>query len=314
LFLAATVGVYRVLPEKIASTLLSYQPTLSARTPSDEHLAYEAVRIPADGDVVLAGWWLPSAGSSGQPAKGTILLSHGIHRNRDQVLARAAFLARAGWRVLLFDLRGHGESSAAALSGGVNEEKDYVAAFQYLKKTGKDKKPVVLYGVSLSAMAAMRAAAHGRIGEGVIADSPLPNVKNYVSLRTTGGRFLKLPGFLGVLLEVYNKKTGLFLTEKDLDLTFVARELKTPVLYLSGEKDDLVSPGEMGKLFQATRTANRRLIYIPEAKHDQTYEKYPIVYERAVLQFLDNVKNGFPESLARKKRLEAKATQGIPGR
>jgi pimeloyl-ACP methyl ester carboxylesterase len=223
-----------------------------------------------------------------------VLLSHGIFHNREQVFSRAVFLARAGYRVLLFDLRGHGASTPAPLSGGLNEAKDFDAALRYLDGSGRVRKPVVLFGLSLSAMAALRAAAGGAQAGGVIADSPLMNGRSYVSRRTMGGFFMGWPRFFDLCLSAYNRKTGLLLRESDLDLMPVVRALDIPVLYLSGEKDDLARPADVQKLFSATRSPQKRLVFIPNAGHDQTYQKFRIGYERAVLEFLGNVRGGFP--------------------
>src|SRR6185503_15025949 len=124
----------------------------------------------------------------------------------------------------------------------------------------------------------------------------LPNVKAYVSRRTIGGSFAGLPGFLNACLRDYDRLTGLSLTMGDLDLTGVVQKFQEkPVLYITGEKDDLARPEEVRNLFNATDSHHRRLVYIPDAGHEETYLKFPLIYEKAIAGFLSDLRAGFPQ-------------------
>jgi pimeloyl-ACP methyl ester carboxylesterase len=132
--------------------------------------------------------------------------------------------------------------------------------------------------------------------DGVIADSPLANIKSYVSRRSMGGAFSSMPGFLHCVLEDYDRLSGLTLKEEDLDLMPVVQKLgETPVLYITGENDDLAKPDEVRKLFEKTSSHHRRLVYIPDAGHEETYKKFPVIYEKVVRDFLADLRNGFPQ-------------------
>jgi len=67
-----------------------------------------------------------------------------------------------------------------------------------------------------------------------------------------------------------------------------------PVLFISGEKDDLAQPAEVRKLFEKAASHHRRIVYIPDAGHEQTFDQYPIIYTKAVLGLLADVRKGFP--------------------
>lgn len=288
--------VYGILPGKVAASITEKakvrKPILGS--PKDRGLSYRKVSFPSADGVELAGWSVPPP--SGKKPLGTVVLSHGVFKNREQVMDRAELLAKSGYQVLMFDHRGCGESGESPVSGGVMEAADYRGAAEHLRAQGLAG-PLVFFGFSMGSMSALRAAFQGVKVDAVIADSPLANLGCYVSRRTSGGIFSSLPGFLGRCLSEYARRTGLELTEKDLDLVPVVRGLPdVPVLYLTGEMDDLARSEEVRKLFENTRVKRKRLVYLPEAGHEEGFEKAPILYRRSVIGFLTDLRAGFPGS------------------
>jgi alpha-beta hydrolase superfamily lysophospholipase len=286
---------YFFLPEKVAESISAKSKTRLAlsSTPKDDGFFYQDISFTTSDGVTLSGWWMPA--KSHKPL-GTVILSHGVFKNRGQVLSRAEFLVKAGYQVLLFDHRGEGQSGESPVSGGVLEAGDYLAAVSYLKASRHLVKPLVFLGFSLGAISAIRAAPQCPDVDAVIADSPLPNVKAYVSRRGMGGAFAELPGFFSRCLTDYDQLTGLSLKPSDLNLEPIVRQFnEKPILYITGEADDLARSEEVRKLFNETQSNHRSLVYIPDAGHEQTYSSHPAVYEQAVKNFLIEVKEHFPE-------------------
>jgi alpha-beta hydrolase superfamily lysophospholipase len=287
---------YFFLPEKVAEGIFAKSKTrLEIRwTPKDDGFSYKDVSFSTSDGVTLSGWWI--AAPKAHKPLGTVILSHGVFKNRGQVLSRAEFLVKAGYQVLLFDHRGEGLSGESPVSGGVLEAGDYLAAVDYLKAKHQLTKPLVFLGFSLGAISAIRAAPQCPEVDAVIADSPLPNVRAYVSRRGMAGVFSYLPGFFDRCLTDYDQLTGLSLKSSDLDLEPIVRHsYEKPILYITGEADDLARPAEVRKLFNDTQSHHRSLVYIPQAGHEQTYVSYPAVYEQAVKSFLTEVRENFPE-------------------
>ncbi len=288
--------VYLYLPEKVAGSIVARSKTHKplTTTPRAAGFAYRDVSFKTHDGISISGWWLPP--KKNKEPLGTVLMSHGIFKNREQVLTRAEFLASKGYQVLLFDHRGNGLSGESPVSGGVLEAGDYSAGVEYLRSKHWLKKPLIFFGFSMGAMSALRAANQGPKVDAVIADSPLPNVKAYVSRRTIGGSFAGLPGFLSACLRDYDRLTGLSLTAGDLDLIGVVQQFhEIPVLYITGEKDDLAKPEEVRSLFNATDSHHRRLVYIQDAGHEETYLISPMIYEKAITGFLSDLRAGFPQ-------------------
>jgi uncharacterized protein len=285
--------IYVVLPEKVAQSIVAKAQIRKplVQNPETYSLVSQDVSFVTEDGITLSGWWLPAP--SGKKPTGTALLSHGVFKNREQVLTRAAMMVKLGYQVLLFDHRGNGLSGDSPVSGGLLESRDYHAALRFLKTRDRLKKPVILFGFSMGAMSAIRAAADSTEVDGIIADSPLANLKSYVSRRTIGGSFSSLPGFLNRCLAAYDRLTGLSLNEGDLDLMPVVAKLhELPVLYITGEGDDLARSEEVRKLFAKTASHHRRLVYVPDAGHEETFDKFPIIYRKAVTEFLIALKRG----------------------
>jgi uncharacterized protein len=119
LFTLVTVGVSVLILIFIAIPLraadgVSYPPRLPVccQTPVDFGLRYEGVSFPTSDGVTLRGWFIP--GQNGA----TILFAHGGGGNRLGVgqLEQTAVLAKHGFGILLFDLRGHGDSEGTQTS------------------------------------------------------------------------------------------------------------------------------------------------------------------------------------------------------
>ncbi len=115
------------------------------RTPEGVGLPYEDVAFQATDGVKLRGWFIPGEGEGAGPA---IAFVHGWPWNRVgnragkvpiadrdvDFLVPARALHDAGFHVLLFDLRNHGESaSAPPVTYGVREARDFAGAVAYLR-------------------------------------------------------------------------------------------------------------------------------------------------------------------------------------
>ncbi|MGO9941937.1 MAG: alpha/beta hydrolase [Rhodoblastus sp.] len=81
-----------------------------------------------DGLSLAATFW-PGA----KPNSPGVLLMHGLGDSRQAVAANAEWFAKQGFAVVTIDFRGHGQSSPAPHSFGLNESIDAQTAFEWLK-------------------------------------------------------------------------------------------------------------------------------------------------------------------------------------
>jgi pimeloyl-ACP methyl ester carboxylesterase len=118
-------------------------------------LRVEPVSFPAADGVPLRGWLLP-----GQPGRPPVVLCHDLGESKSSLVGSAIALRMAGFTVLLFDFRGHGESAGNGSTLGLHEKRDVLGAVEFLKGIeGLDTSRVGLFGIGMGAHAAVLAAA-----------------------------------------------------------------------------------------------------------------------------------------------------------
>src|SRR6266705_415613 len=110
------------------------QPKAITKTPADIGLSYRDVSFPSrENHVLLRGWFIPGVLPDGQlTTERTIIMVHGLHSNRAALeaglLDLSGALARLGFAILAFDMRGQGQSAPAPLSMGYYEQFDVLGA------------------------------------------------------------------------------------------------------------------------------------------------------------------------------------------
>ena len=136
-------------------------------TPADVGLRYREVGLKSGDGLSLRGWWIERAGSSRAGSSRAAVLVHGWggDRSSPHVLETALVYERAGFDVLIIDLRAHGESEGERVTVGYKEVRDVRGALSWLEERGYEPEDVVLHGWSMGGAAVVQAAA----GSGVAA-------------------------------------------------------------------------------------------------------------------------------------------------
>ena len=138
-------------------------------SPADVGLPYEDVVMAAAGGVTLRGWYIPSENGA------AIIAIHGADGNRNQLVGHAQFLAQAGYGVLLYDLRAHGESDGT-LFPMTDDSQDVAPAVAYLQGRKEiDPERIGAVGLSLGAEVILEAAARDPALKALVVDGVSTN-------------------------------------------------------------------------------------------------------------------------------------------
>jgi pimeloyl-ACP methyl ester carboxylesterase len=152
---AGLVVAYLAIAYVVAARLSAPVRHPAERTPAEVGLDYREVGLRSSDGLSLGAWWVGREGSSR-----AAVLVHGWGGDRSDlhVVETALVYHRAGFNVLMLDLRAHGESEGDRITVGYREPRDVRGALSWLQDRGFDPQDVVLHGWSLGGAAVVQAA------------------------------------------------------------------------------------------------------------------------------------------------------------
>lgn len=271
------------------SVYLGYSATKVERvaieeSPADLGLTYQDIEFTSQNDnLTLRGWFLPS-----DTSERIIIIVHGsdMHRADPNIntLGIAAELVGYGYNVLMFDLRGHGESDGDRLSAGYHERKDLHGAVKYVTERGFEK--IGVLGFSMGAATALMTAAENNDVDCVVSDSCFADITDIM-----GREFKSRTGFpeffLDPVLFMVKIMYGVdFKAVRPVDS--VADISPRLILFIHGENDDFVLPEHSKRLYQASGNTLNRLWIVPKAGHVRSYTTNPEEYIGYITGFFES--------------------------
>lgn len=255
-------------------------------TPAQYGITYEEVAFSSSRDSVrLRGWFIPPK------ARKTILVcTHGLFRNRVEMLARIVPAMRAGYGALLYDARSHGTSDRATTSLGYYERNDVLGAIQYIRQRYQDapeQPAIVLFGVSMGAVATLEAAAETNDYSALVLDSAFGSLKQAVMTHTW--LLLKLPRFSFPPLFLYwFRQMANFEPERVDAHSLLEKVAPVPVLFISSEGDERIGPEVARELYRESKSGVKRIeIFGKDVPHGASARIYPEKYGALLLDFLE---------------------------
>ncbi|TDR56994.1 serine aminopeptidase S33 family [Halomonas ventosae] len=226
----------------------------------DEHgVAGEKVTIPTRRGRRLAGWWLPGQG------RGTVVITHGWGANRELMLPLARPLQAAGWNVLLFDARNHGESDADSFSSMPRFAEDTEAALAWLRaRPGMADAPVALLGHSVGAAVVLLAASRRDDIAAVVSLSAFAHPDGMMRRWLAGKRLPFVP--LGWYVLRYVEHVIGHRFDTIAPVTTLPR-VRCPVLLVHGRDDTVIPPSDAERLHASRGNTPAELRLLP-GDHD----------------------------------------------
>lgn len=270
------IGIYIIgfiVVLSVLQFLLSIHPFkfTSKKTPADYNLDYETVEFKTSDDITIRGWLVAS-----KKANGTVIIGHGYPFDKGNIMPLVTFL-HPDYNLLLYDHRYFGESEGRITSVGIREVKDVEAAVKFVKKKF-GKKPVGLYGFSLSASTMLMAQPDVNV---IIAEAPYADLERIINsvYRIFGPLrwpFVKVTEFLVWIV--------FGVDPKNVSAVDAVKESKIPTFLIHGDKDIQI-PVEHS---YAIKESNPKieLWIIKGADHGEAHMLKEKEYEKKVKDFL----------------------------
>lgn len=241
-----------VLQEK-----LIYHPGIPSREyvekPTDYAMQYEDVELVADDGVKLHAWMIRQHNSV---EAATFIYFHGNAGNLSHRLMDLRGFYGSGFNILAVSYRGFGASEGSPSERGFR--RDARAAVEYcLDRTdvlAQDK--IFIFGRSIGGAVAIAAA--GEAGRGRVAGLVLENT------------FESMGGMIDVVLPPLRFVKAM--NRNPWDSLSAIRVLKTPLLFISGLRDELVPPQHVKSLYDAAVNSDlRRFFTVDNGTHNDTW-------------------------------------------
>jgi fermentation-respiration switch protein FrsA (DUF1100 family) len=268
-WIASERGIHPA-PCDTADKRLSDYPTLE---PTTEQVSFP---VPATGQ--RTGWFIRGI------SKDTVILLHGYGCRRQEMLDYADVLHQAGYSVFLFDLYGQGDSDGDGVTLGFQEQRDLLAAVDYLKgRNDVDSSNIGVLGVSMGAAVAIMGAAQSPDIKAVVADSPFESANRAIEEGFT--RVIGLPAFpfAPITLQIIQWRLGIS-PNQVVPREQVAAISPRPLLLIHGLADTEVSPLNSEILFAAAGQP-KELWLIPGVDHASGIKEHREEYTKRIVDF-----------------------------
>ncbi len=283
--LVITLVVYLAISAYIAYRIMRVPRTPLTETPTSVGLSHEEVSFPSRiDDLMLKGWYL--AGDR----RFTIIVVTGMYQNRVDAsigtLSMARDLVEKGYNILLFDLRGRGESEGKGVLL-TNADRDIGGAFDYIRRRGCPADNIGIIGFSAGAASTIIFAGQENMAA-VVSESCFANIAD-TFIRKVASKFNKPR----LLIKVFS--FGIYLMSiimygyRKVDPLDRIADVACPILLIQGGKDDLIPPEDAYKLLKASGNPSDKLWLVPDAGHTENYCLDPVGYIDRVTSFFQKV-------------------------
>ena len=272
------------------------------RTPQEYGMPYEDVEFKSTDGLTIRGWFIPPP--SGKTDK-VVILTHPMPMNRHGFLAKnqgfppmfktdvdllktVRALHQAGYPVLAFDLRNHGESDSGITGNGLSEYQDVLGAVVYVNnRQDLEVQQVGFVCFCMGAASAMAALSKGK--------DRITNVRFLVAIQPVTSSV-----FFRCYLKAVYTPLSLFLIPivdrmvqwqggyafKDMAPGRFAKDIEVPTMYVQAKEDPWTELSDIQSFYDATPGA-QELWFIEDKM--RRFEAYNYVGEHPerILAFVE---------------------------
>lgn len=256
------------------------------KTPAYVQATYEDVRFKSLDGLALTGWWFPAPGAATKAA----VLVHGKDQNRIDSSFDPGRIARAlladGWSVLLFEMRGHGQSEGLRWGLGQYEPDDILAAIDLAaRKIGQPHSRVATIGESMGGGSVLMTVGKDPSIGPVVTDSAYASAS--VVVDEVGPEYSGLPTFFTPgLVRMSRLLYGLDIASV-VPADVVRAHPERAFFFIQCVDDHTVALHHGLDLKAASANPNTQLWVVKDCGHVKAFMTHPGEWVARVLAFLD---------------------------
>ena len=287
-------GCYAYVSYAMASGVTTLDRSPLDGHPGEYGLPFEDVTFSPRGDewsdIVLRGWIVTKEEPARSDEELAVILVHGLNGNRTagNALELVSRLFELDFIVLLFDMRGHGESDGDRLSAGYFEKWDVLGAYDFLVERGVSPGSIGVLGWSLGGATALLAVAEEPDIRAVVADSAFAHVRDLIAQETARTTVfpkwavpLFIPGMEVMSDMLYGIDVGAVAPAQ------AAATLGYPILVIHGDADSRIPVGQSVRI-HASAPEGSELWMIPGSDHADAFLDTPDEYVGRLNAYLND--------------------------
>jgi len=242
-------------------------------------LAAEEVTVVSRDGIRLHGWWIPQTAP-----RPVIILCHGLGANRSDLLELARALVHAGYQVLLFDFRAHGESQGRVTSFGWTEQRDVEAMLDWLRRQPAAREvPWGLYGLSMGGAVGIQVAARTPEVQAVVVDSAYRDLERSILIHVRLLYHIPTRWLRPILSAAYRVRYGVW--PHTVSPRWAASQLGERALFVINGALDVRMPAEDARALYEAASGPKELWIVEGAVHLGGYSVDPALYHRRIAAF-----------------------------
>jgi pimeloyl-ACP methyl ester carboxylesterase len=253
------------------------------RAPVVAAAAYEDITLRTSDGLTLRGWYFPTPGDR------AAVIIHGKDSNRveggEKSERMTDFLLAQGYSVVLFDMRGHGNSEGDRFSLGHLERRDAAAAIEFLMARGFAEERIALIGISMGAGVALQELlVHPGVGA-VVADSPYASARALVEENLE--RIAGVPSWFTPGVFLWTRIAFGIDGDAVRPIDAVRAHPERAVLFIHCTADELIGLHHVNGLRAASTNPASDLWLVQPCPHARAYNHHPAEYQARMLAFLE---------------------------
>ena len=254
------------------------------------------------------GWFLTQGKAA--PA---VIMTHGYGSNRSDLLTLGVELYKSGFHVLMYDMRGHGESPVSWSGLGTYEKDDLFSAITFLKEmktpSGGDLVDgrVGLFGVDLGGYVSLAASAENPLVKAVAVDSVYPDVTQFINhrLRSITGEGSPIASSLTEskwTKDLMTMTTQMYLLRREdasSAVDSVSASAGRRFFFITGKDSSLQA--SMTRDLHNQTNGSKQLVEVDKTRQERLYTEESASYDALVSQFFREAFFGEAQKTARRK-------------